>query len=583
MKVLNLNAYNLRVQHVRCEGAEVEDFISTRRELKIVFKDALAIGKTYNLSIDYMAQPEMGLYFRTPAMGYLPTDTHIWTQGEAHESQHWYPCFDYPNERSTSEVICHIAADMEVLSNGRKLSETIEDNGKKAVRWLQDKPHANYLICLVAGYFSKLEMRHGELELGFYSQPSVAEHASNSFDETDKMMEFFEEEIGIPFPWDKYDQVTIQDFTAGGMENTTLTTLTNNTIFSKQTENLQSSRGLVAHELAHQWFGDYVTCKDWSHLWLNEGFATYYAILYEGKRFGRDAMLYELYLDANDRIFPSRDDKRPIVYNQYQNPMEQFDFRSYPKGSWVLHMLRSQLGDETYRNCIREYIGKHALSDVVTDDLRQVIEDITGKPMDRFFDQWLYHSGHPRLKLSYEWMPETKLAKIHVEQTQPQHETSMLFELPAVLRFRLGDIYVDKALVISKDKEDFYFSLPTQPTTVRFDPEFTILAEVDFDKPDGMLLEDLKQLDDMIGRLLACKQLASRKTQEVTNALRKVMLEDPFFGVRRFAADALDRIKTAESQLALQESWNQQSDARVRSRVVDLMLGKLHQRQRSSP
>ena len=145
-------------------------------------------------------------------------------------------------------------------------------------------------------------------------------------------MAFFEEEIGVPFPWPKYDQVTILDFTAGGMENTTLTTLTDGTIFATATENIRTTRGLDAHELAHQWFGDYVTCKDWSHLWLNEGFATYYTHLYEGKKFGRDAMLYGLYRDATGRILTQGNDKKPIVYNAYKNPMEQFDYRSYPKG-----------------------------------------------------------------------------------------------------------------------------------------------------------------------------------------------------------------------------------------------------------
>ncbi len=572
VKVLTLDAYNLRILEIRCKEAKVEDFVSTRQDLKIVFEQALSVATVYDIVIDYEAQPEMGLYFRTPSMGYPASDTHIWTQGEAHESQHWFPCFDYPNERSTSEVICHVPSDMTVLSNGRKESEIIDDNGLKSVHWLQDKPHVNYLICLVAGHFQQLEKQHGELKLGFYSQPSVAEHASNTFDETERMMKFFEEEIGFPFPWAKYDQVTIHDFVAGGMENTTLTTLTIDTIFSNQTENLQSSRGLVAHELAHQWFGDYVTCKDWSHLWLNEGFATYYAALYEGERFGRDTLLYELYLDAKDRIFPSGDDKRPIVYNQYSNPMEQFDFRSYPKGSWVLHMLRAQLGEDTYRQCIREYLRKHALSDVVSDDLRQVIEDVTGKSMDRFFDQWLYHAGHPKLKISYEWLPETKLAKLHIEQIQSQHETSMLFELPASVRFCFDDNFVDHACVVTKDREDFYFALAQQPKAVRFDPQYALLAEVEFDKPDGMLLEDLKSNTEVIGRIHACEQLSNRKTQEVVKALQSVMLSDPFFGVRIAAANALDRTKTPEAQLALQQSWDQQSDARVRSRIVALML-----------
>ena len=215
----------------------------------------------------------------------------------------------------------------------------------KQVHWLQEKPHVSYLICLIAGNLEKLEAKHRDVPLGFYTQPSKAKHAEFAFRDTPAIMAFFEEEIGVPYPWDKYDQATCADYHWGGMENTTITTLTQRTIYSDATENIRSSRSLDAHEMAHQWFGDYVTCKDWSHLWLNEGFATYYALLYEGHKYGRDAMLYGLYLDARDDIGPYEKDLRPIVYRDYKVPREQFDFRAYPKGSWVLHMLRSQLGD----------------------------------------------------------------------------------------------------------------------------------------------------------------------------------------------------------------------------------------------
>ena len=227
-------------------------------------------------------------------------------------------------------------------------------------------------------------------------------------------MAFFEEEIGMNFPWVKYDQVTIVDFTAGGMENTSLTTLTHRTIFSEATENLRTTRRLDAHEMAHQWFGDYVTCKDWSHLWLNEGFATYYTHLYEGHKFGRDAMLYGLYRDAQNAILPQKNDTKPIVFNAYKNPMDQFDYRAYPKGSWVLHMLRSQLGPDLYRKCIKAYLEKHALTSVVSDDLRQVIEEHSGQSLDRFFDQWVYSPRHPDLRISYKWLPKQNLAKVTV-------------------------------------------------------------------------------------------------------------------------------------------------------------------------
>ena len=576
--ILRLDALELTVKSVRCDGAKVADYISTRKDLQIAFTEPIALGVEITVHIDYSAQPSAGLYFRTPQMGYPATDTHIWTQGETHEARNWFPCFDYPNERSTTEVICHVPRGMTVLSNGRRVSEELDEKGLNAVRWLQEKTHPNYLICLVAGNLQKLEKQHGNVPLGFFTQPSLFEHAENSFRDTPSIMKFFEEEIGLPFPWPKYDQVTILDFTAGGMENTSLTTLTHQTIFSKETENIHSSRSLDAHEMAHQWFGDYVTCKDWSHLWLNEGFATYYAHLLAGHADGPDAMLYGLYQDATNKILTQKDDKKPVVYRGYKNAMEQFDYRSYPKGSWVLHMLRSQLGPELYRKCIKAYLEKHALTSVVSDDLRQVIEEHSGRPMDQFFDQWLYHPRHPDLKITYTWLPKDSLAKVSIEQTQKVGDNVMLFVFPTKLRFVVEGKSVDQAIEVNKAKEDFYVPLQSKPSIVRFDPEYTVLADVSFDLSNDLLKAQIENPSDMVGRLLACKLLGERKTHESVAMLEKVVNEDPFFGVRIAATESLAKHETDDAYRVLENCWKKQTDARVRSAVVKRMVGRFAER-----
>ncbi|WP_372897820.1 M1 family aminopeptidase [Stieleria sp.] len=574
VEILRLDAIDIHVQQVRCQEATVEDFISTRDGLQIAFTEPIPVGTEFTVEIDYSAQPNAGLYFRTAEMGYPEQDTHIWTQGETHEARHWFPCFDYPNERSSTEVICHVPKTMRVLSNGKRMGETIDAAGLKAVRWLQEKPHANYLICLVAGNLEKLEKRHRDIALGFYTQPTLAEHAANSFRDTPEIMAFFEQEIGVPFPWHKYDQVTIRDFTAGGMENTSLTTLTHTTIFSEATENIRTTRRLDAHEMAHQWFGDYVTCKDWSHLWLNEGFATYYTHLFEGHKFGRDALLYGLYNDATGRVLPQDKDTKPIVYNGYRNPMQQFDYRSYPKGSWVLHMLRSQLGADLYRKCVKEYLQRHALTSVVSDDLRQVIEELSGRPMDRFFDQWLYHPRHPDLKITYKWMPKEKLAKVTVKQTQKLSDDVLLYHFPTKLRFIVEGDTVDREIEISQVEEDFYVPLAAKPSIVRFDPDYTVLATVSFDKANDLLESQIKNTDDMMGRLLACVALADRKTDASVKLLAERLNTDPFFGVRIEAAKALGKHGSDKALEALKSSWQGQSDARVRQAVVQRLFGR---------
>ena len=227
--------------------------------------------------------------------------------------------------------------------------------------------HVNYLVSLVAGYFKGLEDKLRDIPLGFYTAPSQFEQAANSFMDTKAILEFYEQETGVAYPWDKYYSVCVQGYPYGGMENTSVTTLTSRTLHRKETENIYTTRHLDAHEVAHQWFGDLVTCKDWSHLWLNEGFATYYTELYEEHKLSRDHMLFNMWQKA-DGILKNNDEK-PIVWRGYNLPWEQFDYRVYPKGAWVLHMLRSQLGPELYRKCVTAYLNKHSGDVAVTEDL----------------------------------------------------------------------------------------------------------------------------------------------------------------------------------------------------------------------
>jgi len=571
LESLRLDAINLDVAKVRSSHT-VRDWSNSGKHLNIVFDPPVPVGEEAWVEIDYSAEPIEGLYFRTPRQGLDASDAHVWTQGETHEARHWFPCFDYPNERSSTEIICHVPRDMIVVSNGKLIEEKGHEDGKlKTFHWRQDKPHVSYLICFVAGHLKKLEGQHGDTPLGFYVQPSKAQYAESAFADTADIMAFFEEEIGVPFPWDKYDQSTIFDFTWGGMENTSLTTLTQRTLHAPEVENVRAyrSRSLNAHEMAHQWFGDYVTCKDWSHLWLNEGFATFYAHLYEGHKFGRDELLYGLFLDARDEILLPENLKntRPIVERKYKSEREQFDFRNYPKASWVLHMLRSQLGDQLFREAIHTYLQRYALGPVETENLHGVFEELSGKSLDRFFDQWLYHGGVPELKVSYKWHAKDRLAQVTVEQTQKTGDDVLLFEFPTKLRFVVDGKTIDQRVDVTKRHQDFFVRLPGEPQVVRFDPDYSVLAVIDFSLPDKMLRAQLQQSDDVVGRLLACEALAKRKTKASVQALKAAAQNDDFYGVRLAAAKALAKIGTAEAVEALVDC-TAQDDARVRYGVA---------------
>jgi aminopeptidase N len=569
---LKLDAIDLNVASVESR-AKIAGYTVADKAITITFSPPVLPGDPAAVTIRYDAEPQRGLYFRTPQMGYPQSDVHLFTQGESHEAPYWYPSFDYPNERFSSEVICRVPAEMTVLSNGRLVSEQIDPaTGLKVSHWLQEKPHVNYLVALVAGRFGKVESRYRNIPLAFYTPISQVEQAANSFEGTADMIAFFEQELGVPYPWEKYDQVAVADFVAGGMENTSLTILSDGTLFTKDTENIRSSEHVVSHELVHQWMGDYVTCKDWSHVWLNEGFATYYETLYGGHHSGEDAMLYGLYTTA--RRVTSQTDARPIVDRRYKDADDQFDYRTYSKAGWVIRMLRCQLGDPLFRRVIQTYLERHALGTVVTEDLRSIIEELSGRSFDRFFDQWLYSGGCPKLEVSYNWSEQDKLAKISVKQTQVADGGPSPYLLPTKVRFWLGEQTVDHDIVIDSAQHDFYFALHAEPSIVRFDPDLTLLAKVTFDVPKEMLYAELENRSDVVGRLLAIDALREKKEKDkkTVDKLKDVLNNDPFYGVRREAAAALQEIHTDEAFAALVESMAQ-SDARVRRSVVELVGG----------
>jgi aminopeptidase N len=566
LRQLKLNAVDLQIESVESKH-KIQAYQVTEDIIEITFATAIPTTEKSEVTIHYKVTPKKGLYFRTAEMGYKQGDTQLWTQGEPEDHRHWFPSHDYPNEKFTTEMICHVPQGMVALSNGRLLSEKKdEQSGLIAYHWLQDKVHVNYLITLLAGYFEKIEDQHGDIPIALYVPPSEKEQAANTFADTKKILQFFEKEIGVAYPWDKYYNACAIDYMMGGMENTSLTTLTSRTLFTDAQENLRSSRSLDAHEAAHQWFGDLVTCKDWSHIWLNEGFATYYSLLYEQNLLGDDFFKYGLYKNSQG-IFNNSKDTIPIVYRDYNNPMEQFSFRAYPKGGWVLHMLRSQLGSELFRKCVTTYLERHRFETVVTQDLIDVFEELSGRSLEQFFDQWVYLSGYPEVKIDYKWDELTKQAKISVNQVQMTNAKRPWFSFPLPVRFTIGESIHEVQLDISKEKEVFYFSLEKAPKLVRFDPNLTVLAKVNFNLSKEMLSVQLADASDVIGRVKAVNLLAEKKDKENVDLLKKALNEDGFYAVRTIAAEGLAKMRTPEAFDTLTDSLNQ-TDARARRAVV---------------
>jgi len=573
LETLSLDAVDLLVTNVD-SSVPLKDWGLEKDKLFLRFAPRLRPGEEARVRIAYSAAPEEGLYFRTPEQGYPAEDTHLFTQGEAITARCWFPCYDAPNEKFATELICWVPEGMTAISNGRLVEDKFDpERNLHMFHWRQDKPHVSYLVALAAGRFRKLEDKWRDVPLTFWTPPSLFPLASNSFACTRDVMKFFEKEIGVPFPWDKYAQVCVHDFVAGGMENTSLTLLTDRTLHPTETENLRSSESLIAHEMAHQWFGDLVTCKEWAHLWLNEGFASYYENLYIGHRYGRDAFLYQMWRDARG-VLSHQNDEIPIVWREYSRPDDQFSFRNYPKASWVLHMLRSQLGEPLYRRCIRAYLRRYAFRSADTEDLLEIVEELSGRSWERFADQWLYHGGAPDIKAEYEWDEQRGLAKLTLKQRQKISDKVMVFRFPLTIRFK-GKGYDFRRTVEARNQEEqFTFALPAPPRLIRLDPDYTLLARIDFPLPRAMIEAQLEEPKDMLGRLQAVEALAKFKDARSVRLLKERLQKDRFYGVRiaasrgvRIAASrALRQIHNEAAFQALLASTRQR-DARVRIQV----------------
>lgn len=576
LRRVELDAVGLTIDAVGAAGATVTGHEVTKDKLIINFAAPLAAGAEATVTVRYRVTPEHGLYFRTPEMGYPAGDTQCWTQGEAEYHRFWFPCYDYPNDRFTTEVVCHAPEGMEVVSNGRLVSRERDKDGP-LIRWhwKQEQPHVNYLIALAAGYFHRLDGQAGKTPLAVLVPPSEKDQAALAFRDTQQIMEFFEKELATPYPWHKYFSTYCHDFLAGGMENTSSTFNAAAALFPAEAGELDTLHRLDAHEMAHQWFGDLLTCRDWSHLWLNEGFASYYTVLYEEVRHGRDGFMVSIWNEAQKVI--GSGDTRPMVWKDYTEPMQQFDDRAYPRGAWVLHMLRSQLGPELYRKAITEYIRRHRDSNVTTDDLQETLEDVSGRSFDQFFDQWVHHGGVPDLGIEYSWNEETKTARVTVEQKQKVDEKVPLYALPLPVRFAIKDADAVKALnftaTVSKQREDFSFALPSKPLLLRVDPDLTVLAKLNW-TPAGDMLEQQLQ-SDIIGRILAVKELAKKKDEATVKRLERVMAEDAHHRVKTEAVTALQQMTGDAARVAL-IAQTVHSDERVRKAVTDALGAMLH-------
>ncbi len=537
---ITLDAVNFETSSVtlaRTGGtATAVRFINDGKHIEVLPQISLKPGEEFSLFIDYTVDdPDTGLRFFGPSENEPDVPYIAWSQGESTFNSNWIPCFDHPNERQTTEMIVTTKRGYEVSSNGRLVSKK-ENPADDTVtfHWVQDKPHVAYLISLIIGDFEIVRDTWRGKPVEYWVRAKYEEQVARTFKNTKRMLDFYSDKIGVEYPWDRYAQLCCYGF-GGGMENTSATTLGESALHDERSMLDSSSDGLIAHELAHQWWGDYLTCRDWAHIWLNEGFASYFEALWAEEDRGADEFAYNMYRKASRARRGGK--KGPIVDRNYEHPRTMFDSRAYPKGAWVLHMMRRQLGDDLFWKVMNTFANDFALGTVETVDLRKTIEKVSGRSFEQFFHDWTERPGHPEVTVSYKWLSDDKLAKVTIKQTQK----AAAFHFPLKIEFRFDD--ESKPVTVTRDISEkemtFYHPLAMAPTMIRIDPQQSVLMELK--QKQGRDLWKAQLVDDpsVVARIRAAEHFGESKSTGDRKLLADALSKEQFWGVQAEIAKAL--------------------------------------------
>ncbi|MBD2082116.1 M1 family metallopeptidase [Leptolyngbya sp. FACHB-17] len=564
---LTLDAVNLNIASVKINDVP-QPFDYDGEQLQIHLKQSTKSGEKIDLAIAYhVEKPQRGIYFIAPTPDYPNKPTQVWTQGEDEDSRFWFPCFDYPGQLATSEIRVEIPKPLIAVSNGELIAT--EDRGDTQIyHWHQKEIHPTYLMTLAIGDFAELrDQWHGKA-VTYYVEKGREDQARLSMGKTPRMIEFYSQKYGYPYAFPKYAQVCVDDFIFGGMENTSTTLLTDRCLLDERAAiDNRNTESLVAHELAHQWFGDLVVIKHWSHAWVKEGMASYAEVMWTEEEYGREEALYYLlgqarqYLDEDASRY-----RRSLVTHVYREAIELYDRHIYEKGSCVYHMMRAQLGDELFYRSIATFLNDNAHRTVETIDLLRAIEKATGRNLTFLFDQYVYRGGHPDFKIGYSWDSDSNLAKITVTQSQ-----SELFDL----RIPIGISFVNEGKVdqktftvrVHEKEQSFYFPLEKKPDFISFDVDNYHLKTVELEYPLPELKAQLQSDPDPVSRIYAAQAIAKKGGLEAVKTLSDSLKNDRFWGVRAEVAENLASIKLDQAVEAVIAGLND-SDARVRRAIV---------------
>jgi len=553
--------------------------------IKIQLNKTYKPAEHYTVYIKYTAKPNefkskgsaaindaKGLYFINPLGKDSSKPIQIWTQGETEGTSVWLPIIDKPNQKSTQEFQLTVPSKFVSLSNGLLTKQIDNKNGTRVDIWKMDLPHAPYLFFLAVGDYAIVKDSYKGKEVSYYVEKEYEKQARQIYGKTPAMIAFYEELLGIDFPWAKYAQISGREYVSGAMENTTAT-MHNEMVLqdARELKDGNAWESTIAHELFHHWFGDLVTAESWSNITVNESFADYSQTLWLEHSKGKDAGQFENYTGLKNYLNSPSDAEKDLVRFYYKEREDVFDLVSYQKGGRVLNMLRHLVGDKAFFTSLHTYLVENKFGTGSAIKLKLAFEKVTGKNLDWFFNQWYFGSGHPYVRIEEKYLPAEKKVLMILQQNQLQDK---IFTLPIGI-----DVYVagqrNHYEVWNKKRIDsFYFDAATQPDNVNIDNDKTLLWVKDESKTMSEYAFQYFHARNFEDRLEAINEAAENLTDKNAQAVLKAALKDSFYVIRVGAIQSYNpaTIDEATEKTFLQLASSDPSNE-VREQAMDALAG----------
>lgn len=556
---LRFHAVDLGIDSIRDSAGRSLTWTQQEPELVVELARPLLPGAEETIAIEYSGEPEAGLYFVETSKDAPEPSPQAWTQGQPEDTRRWIPTWDFPNDRAKFRGRFRVGEGLIALSNGSLLETVEHENGDRSFQWELEENIPTYLIAVAIGQWEHYADDWNGLPVDYWVGPGTGEEkARRAFGETPEMLSYFSELLGVAYPYPKYGQVAVAEFVAGGMENASLTIQHDYVIASPEEhiENDGETRLLVAHELAHQWFGDLVTCFGWSHLWLNEAWASYLELLFERHKTGPEN--FALWLERYRAIYLRRGERtrRPLSEDWRTQVSPERCTHEYVKGPWVLHMLEREVGSEAFWLAVREYLERHSDDLVQTEDFARAIFDVTGRNVEGFLEQWVEAGGHPVYEVRLEYADGGRELVVFVEQTQRTSELVPLFDVTVEVEVHDGSGARREKLRIDDQSEEFRLPLIGDLVDFVFDAPCAVLCELDLSKEAHMWVAQSRHESAALRwrSLTALDRLRREGHLDSEEALRAIAASDPEVRLRRGAIALCNRVRDAAALLRLLET-----------------------------